>query len=761
MSDFKSFDFEGLCRAQKAHPVVPVIALSRLQEWGPQRSVDMVNARVEMMERMATDRLRHSYQPPAWRRIDLEVARKRLECPGACIELFVLGGHDSGKTDGAVMRMTRHFFYTHKAWVWGLHSTETSSKTIHQARVWDFIPPELKDKVGDTGGMKRKLDTKFKYGEGDGFTNNKFNVHWEVPNYRGTGKLMYCGGLQEFKFFASKTENLQGSKLTSANSDELVDESVAKTVKQRLIPRARETAEPEFLELVRRCLVILESDGFDEDGCPRRQLPADLQGLLYTGVHIMGFTPMEGYSPLVASALDGAQATCLVDAKLLPLRGEGGQPKVGVDGKVMYKQVPRFKQPKEKSRLVAYLHTHDNPWTNLEGKIEDCVGKDERYIRITYYGDVGKDWAVQFSPPFNELHHVIRDRALVPRRGTWRLVLDPARSRPWFMGFFLTDAQKRRFLMREWPQEGAAIPGVGDPGAWAVISKHGKINGDRGPAQQLSLGWGFAQYWREIFRMQLQLGEWWYEGEKGQGAREKGQGSGGVMECGSDGSARGLPASATRMSPLPANGNRDQRSQPQSAGAVGRVKISWEKHPEWTMEGSPVLLEEIIVDPRFCRTGSAVADGEQDYLQGLEAALEEVTIEGAPHVVKQLKGVWIHGASGKHLEIGDGLIINALGGGYNAETFNPQRPDAMNCPTFRIWHECAASIFTMQNFSIEPFRADTVKKDEACKDPRDVIAMHELSGPEDVTSGSAKVGYVQVGGAGGGGEWEDEFGHRG
>lgn len=714
------FDFERLWRAQKGHPVVPVVDLEKMRQMGPQWAVAMMNQRVELMEAMATDRLRHSYQPPAWRRIDLEVARKRLECPGACIELFVLGGHDSGKTDGAVMRMARHFFFTRNAWVWGLHSTETSSKTIHQARVWEFIPGELKDKVGESGGMKRKLDTKLKYGEGEGFTNNRFTVHWGVKDYRGSGKPAYCGGVMEFRFFASKNENLQGSKLTCANSDELVDESVATTVKQRIIPRARETEEPEFLELIRRCILVLESEGMDENGCPRKQLPADLQGLLYTGVHLMGFTPMEGYSPLVASALDGAVATELVDAKLLPMLGEGGRPKLGLDGKPMYKQVPRFKQPKEKSRLVAYLHTHDNPWTNLKGKLLDCEGKDERYIRITYYGDVAKDWNVQFAPPFNEVHHLLRSRSLVPREGTWRLVLDPARTRPWFMGFFLTDAQERRYLMREWPQEGAEIPGYGDPGAWAVISKKGKINGDRGPAQEIRLGWGFAEYVREIFRVLMEQGEWWYDRVDG----------GGLMVDSLKTEGAGMPPI---LGSAPGAPDHPRQLKQPLLGSAMRVKLTWEKYPHWTLEGAPVPLEEVIMDPRFSATASAMAEGEQDYIQGLEAALEEVRIEGAPAAVQNARRWFdsIRPAPGKHLEIGDGLIVNALGG-YNPETYKPERPEAMNCPTFRIWHECRASIFTMQNFSIAPFKTDTDKKDEACKDPRDVMAMHELAGPEDV-----------------------------
>lgn len=689
------FDFAGLHAQQAIHSVVPVVPLGRLVALGPAAAVELVNDRRAMIARMTpkgleSDLLRWAYDPPAWRRIDLEMARKRLEHPGTCLELYVLGGHDSGKTNGGVMRMTRHFFYTRQAWVWGLHSTEKSSKTIHQDRVFDFWPPELRARMGKTGGMRRTMQQKAKFGEGTGFTDNQFNVKWHVKGLHGAKDPVMCGGLFEFKFFASENKNLQGAKITCANADELADKATKDTMVQRAIPRARETAEPVFLELIRRCVRILEV--LDGDGHPRQQLPAELQALLYTGVVILGFTPIEGYSPLVAGVLDGALTTWMEDGKLLPIKDEGGGMK---DEK--FKQVPRLKQPKSPTQLVAYLHTHHNPFTNLPGKIADCQGKSERYIRMTYYGDVAKDWAVDFSPPFNETHHVLWDRSLVPRVGTWRLVLDPARARPWFMGFYMTDEQVRRYALREWPQEGAVIPGHGDPGAWAVISEHGRMNGDAGPAQGLRLGWGFAEYVREIFRVLMEIGAWWF----------------------------------TRV---------QQRER--------WVKISWPGFPDWTLEGVPVPLEEIRMDPRFAASGSAVAHGEQDYLEGLRAAFEAVVIEGPGERFIPRGGYEVLVAPGKHLDIGNGLIINALGG-YNPATFDAKQPGAMNCPNFRVWHECAGHIFTLLNFSLESTRSDTSRKDEACKDPRDVMAMHELSGPEhlgNVVRHSSVRGGASAGG---------------
>lgn len=718
------FDFARLHATQGVHPVWPVISLERLVQLGPERAVELVNGRARAIVKMTPkhereDLLRHGYDPPAWRRIDLEMARKRLAHPGACLELYVLGGHDGGKTNGAVMRMMRHFFYTRNAWVWGLHSTETSSKTIHQDRVFDFWPPELKAKLGKGGGLKRNMQQQGKFQEGSGFTNNRFNVKWTVrdhPLHRGP---VTCGGLWEAKFFASDNKNLQGAKITFANADELADKDIKKTMVQRAIPRAQETNTPEFLEVVRQCVVILED--VDADGNPKRQLPPELQGILYTGTVILGFTPMEGYSALVASVLDGAIATGEEEASVLVpcgmevpdsfpclgwgkgedvetvRRGDAERVMKDLEGKVIprgmkrvyllpvhsngelvgCKMVPRFKQPKQPTQLVAYLHTHHNPFTNLSGKIADCAGQSESYIRVTYFGDVAKDWKVDFAPPFNELHHVIWDRKMIPRTGTWRLVIDPARARPWFMGLYMTDAVQRRYALREWPQEGSAIPGKGDPGAWAVISEHGKINGDIGPAQELRLGWGFAEYWREIWRLQMELGMWWFTEEE-----------------------------------------QKERS----------VKITWEKFPEWTLEGAPIVLEEMRFDPRFSQDAGAMAEGEQDYLEGMIEAMDMFTIEGPGAKFLRMNHLPIEAAPGKSLDIGNGLIVNALGG-YDPKTYEPERPNPMNCPTFRVWHQCAAHLFTLANFAVDATRGESNRKDEACKDPRDCMAMHEQLNP--------------------------------
>jgi hypothetical protein len=641
--------------------------------------------------RMARERpLDYAMEPMIWHEIDLRMARKRLEHPGVVLELLVLGGIRSGKTFGSLRRLLSNFLYTVRAWVWSYADTQSMSQTIQQAQVHGLLPPEMRS---ETGKHKSGLKTKFSYKEGSGFTGDYFNIHWSCADDRGT--KLDGGGLFYFRFYHSANSAAQGAELTAAACDELVELETVDTVRERLLTRAKETRAPGFLERIRTAVKMLEG------GQP---LPASLLGAIYHGVEILTFTPKEGYSAVVADFLDGAvtmkevparcprwalpQTEDFQAAQLVRSDVTGEMVQVGMAEAELEaltrdmlpgRMVPRFKQPKKATRLVGYIFTFDNVHGgNWPGQVENCRDKPAEYVRTIAFGDVDKTWSVQFTPPFRDLHHVIHDRAMIPRVGTWRVIADPHRARPWFLCFHFTDALQRRYVMREWPQEGATIPRHGDPGSWAVTSRSGKINGDQGDAQKLRLGWGFDHYTREILRVAMEIGGWFYtEGER----------------------------------------------------AAWWVTVTWEEYPEWKLEGAPVPIEDALMDPRFGNTKTGTAAGEESYIEGMETAARKYKVSGTGAGL--FRRFAFEPGPGADLHTGDGLIVNALGG-YDAGSFEPERPNAMNCPDLRFWHECRAHIYTMQNFSLAAFTADTSRKDEACKEPRDCLSMVEQFGPRHV-----------------------------
>lgn len=464
---------------QTPHPVIPQITEDTLASLPVAQAVEVLRQREEMIRLEESDPYRYGYEPVMWRMVDRQVIERRLEtnCEPFVLNVTLLGGIRSGKTDFAAKRIVQHFIHTERAWCWALHETERSSQTIGQGRIYRYLPAEYRT---DSGNLKSNRENKLKYKHGFGFTGMAFTLH---------------GRLFDFKVYGSDSSTLQGSELTCAWSDELVPKSIAATVQERLNTKAAGVVA--IKGELREALAYLDAG---------KSIPAPLLALIYLGVHIRSFTPKEGYTPVVAETLDGAVTTIDEEAEILPIYGPadaaGHRPILGYD------RVPRVKKCKRRDHIVCYFHTKDNfyggNWRGLKVSLE--TAKDEEK-RVTAYGDVKKAWAGAF-PKFKDLVHVIT-RSQVPKKGTWYHVVDPCSGRNWFMAWFLVDANDRTYVVREWPQAGDYVPGVGDPGDWAVSSElAGKFDGDKGPAQN-SFGFGLNDYKDEIARVEMELGLWW------------------------------------------------------------------------------------------------------------------------------------------------------------------------------------------------------------------------------------------------------------
>lgn len=477
---------------QREHPVIPLISEGVLLSLPPAAAVEALRRREEAIRLEEEDPFRHGYEPAMWRLVDRQVIERRLEtnCEPFVLNVTLLGGIRSGKTDFAAKRIVQHFIYTERAWCWALHETERSSQTIGQGRIYKYLPAEFRT---DSGNLKSNRENKLKYKHGFGFTGMAFTL---------------LGRLFDFKVYGADNAALQGAELTCGWSDELVPKVVAETVQERLNTKAALVAgmKGEF----REALAYLDAG---------KPIPGELLARVYTGVHLRSFTPKEGYTPVVADTLDGAVTTIEEPAEILPIYGpravDGTQPILG------YQNVPRVKRCKRRDHIVCYFHTKDNlyggNWRGLMVTLE--TAKDEEK-RITAYGDVKKAWAGAF-PKFKDTVHVIK-RSQVPKKGTWYHVVDPCSGRNFFMGWYLRDAHNRTYVIREWPQAGDYIPGVGDPGDWAVSSTTAKkFDGDMGPAQ-VSFGFGLNDYKDEIARVEKELGEWWNAKTNADGILEPG-----------------------------------------------------------------------------------------------------------------------------------------------------------------------------------------------------------------------------------------------
>jgi hypothetical protein len=472
------------------------------------------------------DPLRHPWEHDMWRRIDLAMARKRLEHPGKVLELLVTGGKRPGKTEGCTRRALANFLYTKKSWAWALHETDTTSRTIQQSRVERFLPVELNP---ESGKMKKDKHTKFTFTAGTGFTGAMFHLTWRCRDENG--REFEGGGEFDFRFYKQEESTFQGAEVTVVTSDELIPLNLAKIVVDRLATRAADTARPEFLMRIRRAVALLERG---ED------LPISLLGAIYHSVHLISFTPAEGWTSTVARFLnDAVKYGWEVSPDLIDKPG------------VKDPRVPRFAQPVDPLKLVAYLFTSDNLVKPAYPALKETYrNASEKDVRISLHGDVDKDWQTRFHG-FGAQH--VKTWAGVPAEGTVYEVIDPAGAKPWVISHFFCDVAGRHWQLQEWPCPSIPIDGSSS-GPWAVVSESEKRNGDKGPAQMLRLNYTRAHWTRLIWLQRMRLAQ----------------------------KLRAIHGTNLKV-------------------RMEKKVLVWEGRPEWKLEGEFVMPEEALMDSRYAQ----------------------------------------------------------------------------------------------------------------------------------------------------------------
>lgn len=558
----------GQLERQTAHPVWPQSRVLWKEEWSidavpvktgdlletlcPKDLIRRIAARESLIQRERHDPLRFLCEPEEYRRIDLECARKRLAMPGVPLMLWVSGGIRSSKTEFVTRRVSANFWWTHKSWCWGFHQTDNTSRSIQQARVFRFLPPEVRP---ENGKFRKDKTTKFSYSEGTGFTGSQFNIYWECRNeideeYTG-------GGMFEFRFYGQDEGTMVGQELTCSTEDELVPPKVVKLVDDRLLTRAGDTRDRKFLQRIQHAIELLESG---------KSLPPPLLAAVYHGWQLISFTPKEGWTPSTSMFMQGAreyghydptpyvqramqEAIAAMPTEELQ-RAKAEELTANPWTLAGIRSVPAFAQPPDPRKLVAFLPTYVNVFKgNWPGAVESMQGRTRETIEITLFGLVRRNVASLLG--YDPTKHR-RSESELPAAGTIYEVADPAPKKPWVIKWYLVDAAGRKRVLQEWPCETWDIEDVGPPGPWATSSETDKINGDIGPAQQLVLKRGWDDYTRRVWQGRARL--------------------------------------AKRLRAVHGNALR--------VGVQTQV-LEWKDHPTWRMEGEFVKVVESYMDGRF------------------------------------------------------------------------------------------------------------------------------------------------------------------
>ena len=409
--------------------------------------------------------------------------RMRLACgfEAPVRELLIMGANRSGKTDWASKRLVRRLAAgRNEQLVVGAQTRETSRST-QQDRVWHYLPRDLRARNGERGNVFY-----LNHKDQTGFTFNKITMD-DHSNLR-------------------------------------------------------------FVTYEQDVNAIMEGPAFDEGWLDEEFGKRWLDALRFRlsskrGTLIATFTPVSGYTPVVADFLEGMTVTRRTTAYLLPRDGgpplphaqlglseaewdavkagePGGAPEsrpedcfawLEDDGPFsepenvapgrVFEQVPRVARKRDGSAAILWFLGRDNPYGAPGRVIEVAAGnvRAEEAIRRRVYGLATQTRGGRFR--FDKARHV-RPDAEVPELLARTMVTDPAPERNWFALWMGVDAAGDVWVYREWPGD-YEIPGQGVPGDWAVVSdRRGGVNdGDRGPAQE-KFGFGLEKYKAEWARLE-------------------------------------------------------------------------------------------------------------------------------------------------------------------------------------------------------------------------------------------------------------------
>lgn len=664
----------------------------------PEMVIRRVQSRERLMQREADDPFRYLCEPDEYRLIDLECARKRRANPGVPLLLWLSGGIRSAKTFCLSRRVSAVFWHIKDSWCWGVHETDTTSATIMQPLVHQFVPAEIrgigsKQTTQAKKGVRAEDTTYFSYTPGTGFVGSQFYIKWDAHDWRGCadpatctadkpcGNMIKAGGRFEFKFYKQDEGTMVGQKLTCALNDENVPPRFVKLEEDRLLQRSGDTRDPDFLAELDRIILKLEAGG--------RAEPHEL-ALIYLGWQLISFTPKWGWTSTVNMIRLNARdyghydprpmVELAMRERMAIERNPEQRAKLEAEFQVKpwnlgdIDSVPRFSQPVNKRWLIAYLPTWANPFGgNWVGLVDSMQGRSKEDMLITMFGVVTRN--VTSALPYDPERHIV-PWSRIAKFGTIYEMADPAPGKPWVIKWYHMDALGRKRVVQEWPCPDWSIEGHGKPDMWAVPSEGDRLNGDEGPAQKLPLDWGWSQWTRLVWQGRQRL--------------------------------------AAKLREVFPDGHGIHTEN---------IVLTWKEHESWAMEGEFVIPQRSMMDPRFAAAPVTHRNKQMTVLEAMR--LEENKI----NFVEAYAGTVAGGVS---------FLRSCMS----------KDKDILGEPELACVPECENTQFAWGTYTLAKHKEDTTASDEACKDFVDPDRYFVTNNPRYVDARPEKGQGIVWGGYG-------------
>lgn len=470
-------------RSKEQHPVLPIPSLMDFHEEGIterewyRRWSEACSKRTELMNKEETDPLRYGYEPGVWKISDallgqpcrdlsfIDKLKKRfnMSWDDWCQDVrellgmlqvikiqLIAGTNRSGKTEYAGKRVNQNMTEVDDFQVWCYAETNDNSIRIQQPALYKYLDPNFR-------AEKIKTDTAYvNYSKQRGFVDG----HYILPETLSENDL---------RNYSQDVKTAEGGDLDMCWADELIPPSYMNTLPARIASRG--------------------------------------------GFMIVTFTPVEGYTPVVAEFQNSAEIALAVPGYLLPIDGgepdvpramgfesqeemdaarkegimcrpwdvldwyewaclgrqqqlDGKRPKLELrqaeDGRMVgpgfplppagrhFKMMPRVKRCFDPERAIVYYHPMDNPYANPLELWNRYRKKARKEIQIRMYGEAERMQANQ-CPKFSRSVHEIPDEK-IPQDGTVYQIMDPTPGgRPYVFGYFRV-TRHGAYLFSEFPR---------------------------------------------------------------------------------------------------------------------------------------------------------------------------------------------------------------------------------------------------------------------------------------------------------------------
>ncbi len=440
-----SRDFQGLPKELLApHPVLRLPDRETVKSWLARGEAG--RAHLEKVLRDRAELIHLERYNPLEHGFEPETYKKARELLQDADELLLNGANREGKTNFAAKFSVEHLVETPDRIAAFLHSSERSSKDQQQPVIFSMLPPEIR--ALGLRGVRSKRGTYIQYTRANGFTGEKFIL----PN---TSMGLFFNYKQDVGV-------MEGYRLTLVWFDELVPLAFLDALTFRLAQGER--------------LIIL-----------------------------ITFTPVRGYTPVVARYVAGAKVIETRPAALLPpdVVHVKGCPKG---------HMPYVLQPRRPRSKVLFFHWGQNPYGASKEVQKKLEGANSQIVKMRAYGWADKLVSSAF-PKFGQAHIITRKRfneEISKGAGTWYCATDPRPGKNWFIKWYFVSPVWGPIVHREWPDARRY-------GEWALPPAEAsdddvarKNDWRPGPAQRLEAGRGLSAYKALI----LETEGWRYDTEK-------------------------------------------------------------------------------------------------------------------------------------------------------------------------------------------------------------------------------------------------------